>query len=486
MVTDLLVIGGGINGTAIAADAASRGLSVVLCDQDDLAAHTSSRSSKLIHGGLRYLEQFEFKLVRESLYEREILLKRAPHLVNCLAFVLPHHADLRPAWILRSGLWLYDFFCHDKSWPRSQVIDLANTSFGEPLQAEFKRGFIYSDAQTDDARLVIHQARFAADYGAQIFTRTKILNCKRTAQGWEVVIAKENQLPMTLFAKCLINATGPWADRTHAQLLQIPFIPYLRLVKGSHIVVSRLYKGQHAYILQHSDRRIIFVLPYQTHFSLIGTTEIEDCVDLMHLTVTSAEIDYLCAIVSHYFKKPCTAKEVIWQFAGARPLVNKVMPGQVAGVISRDYKILQDIGQQQAPLLTILGGKLTTHRALAQAVVNQLQFWWPKLKPCITKEQPLPGGDLPTPNVDAWILSLAQQYAWLPQQLLQRYTLTYGTRIHILLQDCTCMADLGQEISHALYEREMAYLKQYEWAETMTDVLWRRTKLGLYNSTTSY
>ncbi|MDA5192580.1 glycerol-3-phosphate dehydrogenase [Govanella unica] len=468
---DLLIIGGGINGVGIARDAAGRGLRVLLAEAHDLASATSSASSKLIHGGLRYLEQYEFRLVRESLAEREVMLKIAPHLVHPMTFVMPHNKRLRPAWMLRIGLFLYDHMGGKHSLPASRGLDLAHLPEGLPLRPELTRGFSYADCAVDDARLVVVTSMDAAERGAHILTRSRVTSARPENGIWNVTINGR-----TLHARALVNAAGPWAGTVDHEVIGLPQRTPLRLVKGSHIIVPRLYAGDQAYILQAADRRVIFVMPFGPDHNLIGTTDLELTAMPDSPAITTAEIDYLCATVGDYFHKPPKAADVVGSFAGVRPLYDDG-DGNASNV-TRDYVLkLQTL--DAAPLLSVYGGKLTTHRRLAEAVLHKLAPHFPKLGPAWTATAPLPGGDLGTDSFREFLAESACRYPWLPHALLDRYARAYGDRLHFLLNGCEDMSDLGPEILPGLHAREVAYLWNHEWARTAEDILWRRSKLGL-------
>lgn len=471
---DLLIIGGGINGVGIAADAAGRGLSVILCEKDDLAAATSSTSSKLIHGGLRYLEQFNFRLVHEALTEREILLKNAPHLVQPLEFDLPISKFTRPTWFIRAGLFLYDFLAKNSSLPKAKKISFQN----QILKESFKIGFKYYDCKTDDARLVIANAQQAYLKGAKILTRTKFITAKRQAQEWQVELQNKNSEKFLITAKALVNAAGPWAsDITHTLLNTKQ--KTLRLVKGSHIVVPKLYEGHQAYLLQNNDQRVIFVIPYLQQFSLIGTTDVEFNGDPNLAHISEEEINYLCTGVNYYFKNNINQTDVVWSYAGIRSLYDsgEAKPAKV----TREYHFDIQDQNSHSPLLTVLGGKLTTYRALAEHALDKLKIYFPDMGSAWTGDAILPGGDLSKP-LNEFKIVLQQQYPNLPKQLLERYANNYGNLSYKLLEGVKNIDDLGRDFGAGLYQKEVEYLIQQEWAETIEDILWRRTKLGLFLS----
>ncbi|HWT72533.1 MAG TPA: glycerol-3-phosphate dehydrogenase [Oxalicibacterium sp.] len=485
---DLLVVGGGINGAGIARDAAGRGLSVILCEKDDLASHTSSASTKLIHGGLRYLEYGEFGLVRKALLEREVLMRSAPHIIRPLRFVLPHDRGQRPAWMIRAGLFLYDHLARRALLPASRGIDLRKHETGAPLKANFTRGFIYSDGWVDDARLVMLNAVDAAEHGAAILTRTTCIAVDRQPDHWNATLRSSDGAMLSVRARVLVNAAGPWAasflhDTVHGRSGK-----KLRLIKGSHIVVRKLFDHAHAYIFQHPDRRIVFAIPYEHDYTLIGTTDIDYHGDPDTVTIDAEEIDYLCGLANRYFTRPISAADVVWSYAGVRPLVEDVDDddSERASAVTRDYKLAFDGGG--APLLTVFGGKITTFRKLAEEAVDRLAQLLGNTHGAWTATACLPGGDIfgvrpdnrAVLQFDRFVHEMQVQYAWLPPSLVQRYAQAYGTRIKLMLAGRSCMADMGEEVAPGLFVAELEYLRRYEWAVSDDDVLWRRTKLGLY------
>ncbi|MGH6945646.1 MAG: glycerol-3-phosphate dehydrogenase [Geminicoccaceae bacterium] len=478
---DLLVIGGGVNGTGIARDAAGRGLKVMLCEQDDLAAHTSSASSKLIHGGLRYLEHYEFRLVREALIEREVLLRAAPHIIWPLRFILPHEPGMRRAWMVRLGLFLYDHLGGREKLPGSHALDLRHDPAGAPLKPEFKKAFTYADCWVDDARLVVLNALDAALRGATILTRCRCTAARRVGGVWHATLKlKGSGAERHVRARCLVNAAGPWVQRFLTEILEMPALKRVRLVKGSHIVVRRLYDHPDPYILQNADRRVIFVIPYEGEFSLIGTTDLDYTDDPAKVHISEDETRYLYRAVARYFRAPPTPKEVLWSYSGVRPLYDDAS-GDVSAV-TRDYVFDLDRPAGAAPLLSVFGGKITTYRKLAEHALD-------KLKPAMgfaagpwTANSPLPGGDLPGADFDAFLMGVRRAHPWLPAGLARRYARAYGTRIERVLDDAGGLESLGEHLGDGLYEAEVDYLVRHEWAETTEDVLWRRSKLGLHVS----
>ncbi|MDB5747603.1 MAG: glycerol-3-phosphate dehydrogenase [Massilia sp.] len=495
---DVLIVGGGINGAAIARDAAGRGLRVVLCEKDDLAGHTSSASSKLIHGGLRYLEHYEFGLVRKALIERETLLRCAPHIMRPLRFVMPHEAGkgpgARPAWLIRAGLFLYDRLARREFLPASHAVDLRCHPAGAPLQPRFTRGFMYSDGWVDDARLVVLNALDARERGATVLTRTRCAPPQRHPGGWSAALdGKGRRLHVT--ARCLVNAAGPWAARfldgatsaTNAMTNATPGTRTLRLIKGSHIVVPRLFEHPHAYIFQHPDGRIVFALPYESAFTLIGTTDIDYRGDLDRVAISAEETAYLCQLANRYFVQRITPADVVWSYSGVRPLVED--SAAHASAATRDYRLELDAsGGSGAPLLSVFGGKITTSRKLAEDAVDLVGAALGHRAPAWTAKACLPGGDLfgASPSkrgvleFGSWMARQAARHPWLPPQLLARYGRAYGTRIDTLLAGSGKLADLGRELAPGLYEAEVRYLMHHEWACSADDILWRRTKLGLH------
>ena len=471
---DLLVVGGGINGVAIARDAAGRGLSVLLCEKGDLAGATSSASSKLIHGGLRYLEHGEFRLVREGLAEREVLLRMAPHLVRPLRLVLPQGKGTRPGWLVRAGLFLYDRLGGARTLPGTSRVDLRGDPLGAPLREEIRFGFVYSDCATDDARLTILTARDAVLRGAEIATRTALVAARRDTGLWRVELRSADGATREVAARILVNAAGPWVRdvlgfaglATHARL---------RLVKGSHIVVPALYSGDHAYLLQNDDRRIVFVMPFERDYSLIGTTELPFAGDPAEAQITPDETLYLCRAVARWFAPPPRPEEVVWSYAGVRPLYED--RARNAAAVSRDYVF--DLDVAGAPALSVFGGKLTTHRRLAEHALARLAPYLPEAGPPWTADSRLPGGDLPAGRVAALAADLARRHPFLAVATATRLARSYGSDAHRILGDATSEAALGHAFGQGLSEAELRWLVDREWACTADDVLWRRTKLGL-------
>lgn len=472
---DLLVVGGGINGTGIARDAAGRGLEVLLCEQHDLAAHTSSSSTKLIHGGLRYLEYYDFGLVRKSLREREIVIAAAPHIVWPLRFVLPHDRHLRPAWMIRAGLFLYDHFARRRILPGSRAVDLRSHPAGAALDRRYAKGFVYSDAWVDDARLVILTAVDAREHGATVLTRTRCASIRREGDAWSATLTGEAGTESTVRARAVVNATGPWVARFLDEASPVPAGRHPRMIKGSHIVVPRIYDHGYAYIFQAPDGRFVFTLPFVDDYTLVGTTERDYAGDLATPTIDDDEVDYLLAMANRYFSRDLSRRDVVWTFAGLRPLLASSIDDPKS--ITRDYVL--ELDRKGPPLLSVYGGKITTYRRLAEDVVDSLAPGLGNRRGHWTAGAPLPGGDMPGADFERFLVSSTTRYPWLPADLLRRYGRAYGTRIERLLRGATCMADLGEEILPGLYAAEVLYLVREEWAQTAEDILWRRTKLGL-------
>jgi glycerol-3-phosphate dehydrogenase len=475
---DLLVIGGGINGAGIARDAAGRGLSVVLVEKDDLAAHTSSASTKLIHGGLRYLEHYEFRLVAEALAEREVLLHVAPHIIEPLLFVLPHEPHLRPSWMIRAGLFLYDRLGGRMTLPKSFSVRLAGTRYGTGLKPRFRKGFVYADARVDDARLVVCNALDARARGSDIRVRTKLVAARRDNGLWHATLVDDAGARSDVTARALVNAAGPWVRDVLGELSEVPIAAGVRHVKGSHIVVPRIHDAPHAYILQNADNRIVFVIPYQDAFSLIGTTDVP-VEHYAHPVISDEETYYLLTLANTYVERPLAASDIVWSYSGVRPLYDDGTSDPSA--ITRDYVLQLDAGRDaaNAPVLSIFGGKITTYRKLAEAALAELRPFFPAMGPSWTHAAPLPGGDLPGGDRDAWLAELRQRYPALPADLLRALARRHGTRALAVLADTRSPADLGEDFGAELTEREIRYLQRDEWAVTADDVLWRRTKCGL-------
>jgi glycerol-3-phosphate dehydrogenase len=472
--TDVLIVGGGINGVGIARDLAGRGLNVVLVEKDDFAAHTSSASTKLIHGGLRYLEYNEFRLVRKALAEREVLLDAAPHIMWPLQFVLPHEPYLRPTWIIRIGLFLYDHLAKRRRLPGSYSVRLADHVAGAPLNYPDRIGFIYSDGWVDDARLVILNAMAARESGATLLTRCQCVGLTPHNNLWQVRLNANGQ-EVTLFAKSVINAAGPWADLFLKETRPAMAHQGLRLVKGSHIVVPKRFDHPYAYIFQNEDRRIVFAIPYEHDFTLIGTTDVDYKQDPQNVAISEQEVSYLCDVANHYFKNPITPADVVHTYSGVRPLMDDEHLD--AKSVTRDYHF--EFTSESPPLLSILGGKITTYRKLAEEAADHLKRFIPMSEDW-TQHAPLPGGDMPGADFETFVLTLNAQYPQFPPSLLLRYARAYGTRVYTLLGTRTSVADMGEEVLPTVYAVEIEYWRQHEWAVTATDMLWRRSKLGLH------
>jgi glycerol-3-phosphate dehydrogenase len=476
---DLAIIGGGINGCGIARDASGRGLKVFLAEKGDLAGATSSASTKLIHGGLRYLEYYEFRLVREALAEREVLLKIAPHIISPLRFVLPHHPGLRPAWLIRLGLVLYDHIGGRRMLPSSRAIDLSDDPAGRPLKPEYRRGFEYSDCWVDDARLVVLNAVDARQRGGVIRTRAEVTSGKRDGNLWRLGI-RDHPTGVTgeVTARVLVNATGPWVSQVGESILGVAPESRIRLVKGSHIVTRRLFDHDRAYIFQNADKRIVFAIPYERDFTLIGTTDVDYRGDPGAVAITEDETRYLCAAVSEYFETPVAASDIVHSFAGARALYDDGV--SAAQALTRDYVLSLDAGSDvQAPLLTVYGGKITTYRRLAEAALARLQPWLAQMGPNWTASAPLPGGDLAVNGIEAEADRLLAGCPSCGKERARRLVGAYGTRARGIVAGVKSNADWGRDFGAGLSERELSYLVEREWARTAEDVLWRRSKLGL-------
>ena len=471
---DLLMIGGGINGCGIARDAAGRGLKVALAEMGDLAQGTSSASTKLIHGGLRYLEHYAFRLVREALEEREVLLNIAPHIISPMRFVLPHGAGMRPAWMLRLGLFIYDHLGGRKVLSATHTLDLRKDTAGESLLSHFARGYEYSDCWVDDARLVVLNAMDAARRGADIFVRTKVVSAQRDGDLWRIGISGEAG-ECFVATRALVDASGAWSRELSSGLFATQARPPMRLVKGSHIVVPKLFAHGRSYILQQNDGRIVFAIPYETDFTLIGTTDVDFSGDPLAATASEEEMAYLLSAVKRYFRNTPSREDIVWSYSGVRALYDD--GASAAKDATREYVLSLDASGP--PVLHIYGGKITTYRRLAEAVLQKLQPFFPLMsKNAWTASAPLPGGDMPG-GIEALRRDYAARYAWLDQAMLARIVRSYGTLAAEILGDATSAADLGTDFGAGLTEREVRWLMQHEWARTADDILWRRSKLGL-------
>ena len=472
---DLVVIGGGINGAGIARDAAGRGLSVILCEKDDLAQGTSSRSGKLIHGGLRYLEYYEFRLVREALIEREVLLNAAPHIVWPMRFVLPHSPEQRPAWLVRLGLFLYDHLGGRKRLPGCRNIDLARDPEGLPIRGDYTRAFEYSDCWVDDARLVSLNALDAHARGASVMTRTAATAARRAGGQWEVEFTAADGTRSKVQARAIANAAGPWVESVINAVAGSNSPRRVRLVKGSHIIVPKFWEGPQAYLFQNNDKRVIFVNPYEGGMALIGTTDIPYEGRADDVAIEEREVTYLLAAVNRYLKTPIAREKVIHSFAGVRPLYDDNAENPSA--VTRDYVF--DVAGEP-PMLSVFGGKITTYRKLAEHALDKLQPFFPAMKGPWTAAAPLPGGDMPDADFDRFLAGLSRAHPWLPEALAHHYARLYGTRAEAVMNGAGGMAGLGQHFGGLLYACEIDYLRKAEWARTAEDVFDRRTKHGLH------
>lgn len=501
---DVIVVGGGINGVGIARDLAGRGLKVILAEKDDLASHTSSASTKLIHGGLRYLEHQAFGLVRKALKEREVLMRSAPHIIRPMQFVMPHDPAMRPAWMIKLGLWLYDHLARREFLPASRGLSLKDEGAGKPLKSCFKQAFVYADGWVDDSRLVVINAMDARAHGAHICTRTRCVSAVRGPGRWVVTLASDADHESDLWtveAPVLVNATGPWAAQFLKDIahplpggLSRPLTQHnLRLVKGSHIVVPRLFDHDDAYLFQASDGRVVFAIPYEDQFTLVGTTDVE-VKSLPHKAKASnEEVAYLCEQVNRYVQTPISPNDVCWQFAGIRPLLEDVADN--ASAVTRDY--LLETHLTGAPLMTVWGGKITTYRKLAEEAGHTICALLGNQRPAWTGTATLPGGamtesgkwrnnglkklsDSPTAAQALLQMRLTQQYPWIPAPWLHRWARTYGTCVQHIIGSAKSLADLGPTDIPGICMAELRYLVSQEWARTGEDVLWRRTKLGLH------
>ena len=476
---DLLVVGGGINGAGIARDAAGRGLSVILCEKDDLAEGTSSRTGKYIHGGLRYLEHYEFRLVREALIEREVILSIAPHLGWPLRLVLAHSPEQRPRWLIRLGLFLYDNLGGRKRIPGSATLNLGSVPEGGPLQEQFRKAFAYWDVWIDDSRLVVLNAMDAARRGAEILVRTECVSARREGRLWQAVLrSRENGSERRVAARAIFNAAGPWVESVLANAAGSNATRRIRLVKGSHVIVKRWWDGSHGYVLQSPDRRIIFVNPFQDDLALIGTTDVPYDGRPEDVYISASEIEYLIAILNRYFRKQHRAEDVLWTYSGVRPLFDDDEKKGVSAV-TRDYRF--DLsgdppGGEQAPLISAFGGKLTTYRKLAEHGLERLRPYFAEMGASWTATAPLPGGGMPGADFEGWLAEFRRSYPWLGERLALHYARCYGTEATSVLADARSIEDLGQHFGGLLYEREAGHLVRNEWARCAEDILERRTK----------
>lgn len=470
---DLLIIGGGINGCGIARDAAGRGLRVLLVEQDDLASHTSSASTKLIHGGLRYLEYYEFRLVREALIERERLWAIAPHIIKPLEFLIPLGRSKRPGWLVRIGLFLYDHLGGRKRLPATRTVKLAGSSYGAGLDPALSKGFVYADCWVDDARLVVLNAMDAREHGADILTRTKFVSARRDGNIWIAELKGGRQV----HAHVLVNAAGPWVGELLGTLNEQSPGRNVRLVKGSHIVVPRLYQGDHALLLENPDGRVVFAIPYQDQFTLIGTTDEAWSGGPGKVDISDTEAAYLCEAANRYFERQIATADVVWSYAGIRPLYDDHAAN--ASAVTRDYVLDLDLEGDggTAPLLSIFGGKITTYRRLAEHALEKLAPWFARVGKPWTASAPLPGGDFA--DLKAFTEEVQARWPNMPSEFIQRLTRSYGTRMDAILGDAQTPEGLGADYGNKLYQAEIDYLTREEWAQSAEDILWRRTKLGL-------
>nr|WP_168734598.1 glycerol-3-phosphate dehydrogenase [Mesorhizobium composti] len=478
---DIFVIGGGINGCGIARDAVGRGFSVFLAEMGDLAGGTSSGSTKLIHGGLRYLEFYEFRLVREALMEREVLWKNAPHIIWPMRFVLPYFSGgQRPAWMLRLGLFLYDHIGGRKLLPATRTLDMRRDPAGKPLKPIFSKAFEYSDGWVNDARLVALNARDAADRGATIRTRTRVVGARRDGDNWAITLEDlRSRRTEEVKARLLVNAAGPWVDHVLAEVVG-QNAHNVRLVQGSHIVVRKKFDDPRAYFFQNKDGRIIFAIPYEEDFTLIGTTDRDYDADPHDVKISDAEIDYLCAAASEYFADPVRREDIVWSYSAVRPLYDD--GASKAQEATRDYVLKADGGGATAPLVSAFGGKITTYRRLSESMLEKIEGFLGKRGKPWTATAPLPGGDFPATGFKAEVGTLQADFPFLEARLAHRLVRLYGTRARTLLGTARSYADLGRDFGGDLYEAEVRYLVEHEWAQTVEDVLWRRTKRGLHLS----
>ena len=477
---DLFVVGGGINGAGIARDAAGRGLKVVLCEKDDLAEGTSSRSGKLVHGGLRYLEYYEFRLVREALIEREVLLNAAPHIIWPMRFVLPHSPQDRPAWLVRLGLFLYDHLGGRKKLPGTRSLNLRRDPEGAPLRNQYTKGFEYSDCWVDDARLVVLNAVGAAEKGAQVLTRTSAVTARRDNTGWTVTTKNSvTGETKTWRARCIVNCAGPWVSDFIGRVAGSNSSRNVRLVKGSHIIVPKWWAGNNAYLVQNHDKRVVFINPYEGDKALIGTTDISYDGRAEEVKADESEIDYLLKAVNRYFKETLRREDVIHAYSGVRPLFDDGKGNPSA--VTRDYVFdLDETGG--APLLNVFGGKITTYRELAERGLKRIRHLFPGMGKDWTASAPLPGGDIPNADFETFLNSLRDSYPWAPRLLLLHYARLYGTRTVEVIGSATCLTGLGKHFGDRLYEAEVRYLISSEWAFRSDDILYRRTKHYLHLS----
>ena len=476
---DLFVVGGGVNGAGIARDAAGRGLSVLLCEKDDLAQGTSSRSGKLVHGGLRYLEYYEFRLVREALIEREVLLSSAPHIIWPMRFVLPHNPADRPAWLVRLGLFLYDHLGGRKRLPGTRSLDLSTAPEGAPIKRDYRKAFEYSDCWVDDARLVVLNALDAQKKGARVLTRTACSAIRRVDGLWQVEMTDlRTGVKSEVKARCVVNTAGPWVNDVIGRIAGLNSSRSVRLVKGSHIVVPKFWEGRQAYLVQNPDKRVIFINPYQNDLALIGTTDIPYEGRPEDVSADGNEIAYLLKSVNRYFKQQLTEDDIVHSFSGVRPLYDDNAENPSA--VTRDYIFEVDAANGQAPLLSVFGGKITTFRKLSEHALERLKPFFPEMGAAWTAKAHLPGGDMANADFEQFLGDLKACYRWLTADLAKHYARLYGTRTHDLIGNAKSLEDLGAVFSPLFREREARFLIDNEWASTAEDLLERRTKHGLH------
>lgn len=475
---DLLIIGGGINGVGIARDAAGRGLDVALCEKDDLAAHTSSSSTKLIHGGLRYLEHFEFRLVREALIEREVLLESAPHIIWPLRLTLPYDTGLRPAWLLRLGLFIYDHLGGRKRLPATKRVDLRAMPHKEFLDERLSFGFEFSDCWVDDARLVVLNATDAYERGAKILTRTACIALNRQDDHWIATLKKDGDKPYEIRARAIINAAGPWVDDVVSLSKPGRNVANVKLVKGSHIIVNKLYDGDHCYFFQNADDRVIFTIPYENKYTLIGTTDTDFTGDRNQIEISEEETTYLCKAINDYLKIPISTEDIVWRYAGVRPLYNDNSANN--STMTRDYTFAIDADNKSVPILSIFGGKITTYRKLAEHALERMSEYISIDHKKWTADTKLPGGDIGHVDFEDFAASLGARYPFLPDKTSFRFARCYGTRADKIIGTAKTLDELGVHFGYGLYQAEVTYLVEHEFATTPEDILWRRTKLGLH------
>lgn len=477
---DLLVIGGGINGCSVARDAAGRGLSVMLCEKGDLAEGTSSRSGKYIHGGLRYLEYYEFRLVRRALIERENVLEAAPHIAWPLRLVLPHSPEQRPRWLIRLGLLLYDNLGGRKRVPGTRAIDLLRNPEGAPIRDEFTRGFAYFDVWCDDARLTVLNAVDASRRGAEILTQTECVSAKRDGNQWQVALRDTlGGCERTITARAIFNAAGPWLEKIIDGVARVNSSYRIRLVKGSHIVMRKWWDGNHGYVLQAEDRRIIFVNPWLGNLALVGTTDIPFDGRPEDVQIDESEIDYLLAILNRYFRKPPCRSDIIHTYSGVRALYDDDSEKN-ASAVTRDYAFELDGGKGKAPIISAFGGKITTFRRFAEHGMHRLKHWFPAMGPDWTNGSPLPGGDIPNADFHTWFAGFRDRHSWVPESLCEHYARNYGTLAEHMLAEAKCINDLGRHFGALCYQIEIDWLIKNEWARAAEDVLTRRTRHAFF------